>query len=120
MMQSGKQKRAAIMAKRQARREAATRIAPVAARPKRARPVDRAQLAPHDSYWAPAFVERGYYADLAFTCHDCGAHQVWTAEQQQWWYETAKGYVYSTAIRCLACRQARRRAMAGTIKENRQ
>ncbi|QNM97754.1 zinc-ribbon domain-containing protein [Chitinimonas koreensis] len=119
-MRSGKQKRAAIMARRQARREAATPIAPAAVRPKRARQVNLALLAPHCSDWAPAFVGRGYYEDLAFTCRDCGAHQVWTAEQQQWWYETAQGDVYTTAVRCLACRQARRRKMAGTIKENRQ
>ncbi|HSC80885.1 MAG TPA: zinc-ribbon domain-containing protein [Chitinolyticbacter sp.] len=119
-MQSGKQKRAAIMARRQARREAATRVAPVLVRPKGARQVNVALLAPHNSYDEPAFVARGYYADRAFTCRDCGASQVWTAEQQQWWYETAKGYVYTTAIRCLGCRQARRRALAGTIKENKQ
>ncbi|WP_255461512.1 zinc-ribbon domain containing protein [Andreprevotia sp. IGB-42] len=58
-------------------------------------------------------MQRGYYEDITFTCRDCGARQVWTASRQQWWYETAKGYVYSTAVRCLGCRQQRRRALGG-------
>ncbi|GLS05078.1 hypothetical protein GCM10007860_22280 [Chitiniphilus shinanonensis] len=118
-MQSGKQKRAAIMAQRKLKRDqaAAARIPPPQPRPKGAVTVDAAQLAPYNSYGWPDFVIRGYYVDLAFTCRDCGAHQVWTAEQQQWWYETAKGYVYSSAVRCLGCRQQRRRALAGLAKQ---
>lgn len=46
--------------------------------------VDRAALAPNNSYGAPAFVERGYYLDEAFTCARCGTHEVWTATQQKW------------------------------------
>jgi hypothetical protein len=33
---------------------------------------------------------------------------VWTAKQQKWWYETAHGHIESRAVRCLACRRARR------------
>ena len=49
-----------------------------------------------------------FYLDRAYTCRDCGAEEVWTAKQQKWWYETAQGSVYSQAVRCRACRQARR------------
>ena len=74
-------------------------------------PVNAAALAPYNSYGTPKFVERGYYEDVPFTCAACGARQLWTAWQQKWWYEVAKGYVDSTAKLCRACRrreQARR------------
>jgi hypothetical protein len=65
-------------------------------------------LEPYNSYGSPDFVRRGYYLDVPFRCVDCNVEQVWTATQQKWWYEVAKGYVYSTAKRCLPCRQKRR------------
>jgi hypothetical protein len=79
------------------------------------------RLAPYNSYGVPRFVERGYYADIPFLCRDCGKAEIWTAAQQQWWYEVAKGHVESCAIRCRACRQneqkrkknARRRHLEG-------
>jgi hypothetical protein len=49
-----------------------------------------------------------FYLDQAYTCRDCGAQEVWTAKQQKWWHEVAQGAVYSRAVRCRACRQARR------------
>jgi hypothetical protein len=73
--------------------------------------VNAAALAPYNSYGVPRFVERGYYEDLPFTCSQCGVQQLWTAWQQKWWYEVAKGYVYSGAKLCRPCRrreQARR------------
>lgn len=51
-----------------------------------------------------------WYVDRGFTCRDCGRKQVWTAAQQKWWYEVAKGSPDSKAIRCRPCRQARRAA----------
>lgn len=45
-----------------------------------------------------------YYVDKPFVCKDCGVEQVWTAEQQKWWYEVARGNINSTAIRCRDCR----------------
>jgi len=33
---------------------------------------------------------------------------VWTAEQQKWWYEVAKGPIFSVAVRCRECRKALR------------
>jgi hypothetical protein len=68
-------------------------------------------LAPSKSYGVPRFVERGYYEDVPFTCQGCGSHEIWRAAQQKWWYEVAKGYVYSGAKLCRTCRrreQARR------------
>mgnify|MGYP003502850254 CR=1 FL=1 len=52
----------------------------------------------------------GYYVDRAFVCRGCGQAQVWRATQQKWWYEVAKGQVYSTAVRCRLCRAKDRQA----------
>nr|WP_255784020.1 zinc-ribbon domain containing protein [Lysobacter chinensis] len=54
-----------------------------------------------------------FYLDRAFTCRDCGEEQVWTARQQKWWYEQALGHIDSRAVRCRACRRARREANPG-------
>lgn len=73
--------------------------------------VNAEALAPFNSYGTPRFVDRGYYSDEPFKCSGCGADQVWTAWQQKWWYEVAKGHVYSHAKLCRPCRrreQARR------------
>ena len=48
------------------------------------------------------------YVAHPFTCRDCGAEELWTAKQQKWWYEVALGNINSTAVRCRACRLARR------------
>jgi len=122
-MCSGKQKRADIMARRRERRErqriAARRpISPMPPPPRGSVQVDRLMLAPYSSYGVPHFVERGYYLDTPFVCRDCGSHEVWTAEQQKWWYEVARGYVYSTARRCLACRRMHRSGRAISKNNN--
>lgn len=56
-------------------------------------PVNEAALVPYNSYGSPDFVTRGYYLDRPFRCAACGTDQVWTARQQKWWYETARGGV---------------------------
>ena len=66
-------------------------------------PADPSKHAPHNM--------RGptqYYIDFPFMCVDCGSEQVWTAEQQKWYYEVAKGPIYGTAVRCRQCRRKRR------------
>lgn len=73
-------------------------------------PADLSQRAPHSSYGGVPL----YYEDQPFTCVDCGKEEVWTAEQQKWWYEAAKGSIYSRAVRCRECRQARRAGEAQT------
>lgn len=54
-----------------------------------------------------------FYLDMPFTCKDCGSRELWTAKQQKWWYEIAKGSIDSIAVRCRPCRkkeQARKAA----------
>jgi hypothetical protein len=77
-------------------------------------PVNPEALAPYNSYGLPRYVERGYYEDVPFRCGGCGAEEVWTATQQKWWYEVAKGYVYSTARLCRPCRRRERESRAAS------
>jgi hypothetical protein len=67
-------------------------------------PVNEALLASYNSYGVPKFVERGFYVAVPFRCAGCGTEEIWTATQQKWWYEVAKGYVFSTAKLCRPCR----------------
>ncbi len=46
-----------------------------------------------------------YYRDTMFTCKDCGEQELWTAKQQQRWYEEQDGEIEAIAIRCRACRR---------------
>ena len=52
-----------------------------------------------------------YYVDKIFRCVDCGIEQTWTAKQQQWWYEVAKGRIDSDAARCRNCRKLKRKEL---------
>lgn len=70
--------------------------------------VDETRLAPNNSYSDPEFLPRGYYKDKTFTCRDCGKEEIWTASQQKWWYEIAKGDVFTQASRCRSCRRRER------------
>ena len=124
-MISGKQKRAVIMARRQERRELAKiarlRVpAPVPSPPRGSLLVDVSQLVTNNSYrpGLPRFAQHGYYVDQWYACVDCGKHEVWTAAQQKWWYETAKGYIDSIAIRCKPCRLTRRSGRTISKKNN--
>ncbi len=47
-----------------------------------------------------------FYVDVHFKCKDCGVEEVWTGEQQKWFYEVAKGSLYATAVRCRDCRNS--------------
>jgi hypothetical protein len=89
---------------RYARQAASTEHQPLKQQPRRIL-ADLSAQAPNNSYDPPT-----YYEDKEFRCVDCGEKGVWTAEQQKWWYEVAKGSISSTAIRCRACRQQRRAA----------
>lgn len=68
-------------------------------------PVNVSVLAPTNSYGRPDFVQRGFYIDTTFTCKDCGKSEVWTSRQQKWWYEVAKGDMFTLATRCRPCRR---------------
>jgi hypothetical protein len=50
-----------------------------------------------------------YYIDRPFRCRDCGKEEIWKAADQKWYYEEAKAHMDATAVRCHACRQARKR-----------
>ncbi len=118
-MKSGKQRRAELKAQKQARQTKLANQRRVAGSQAEAdwaaahggEIVDVTALAPNNSYGQPDFVQRGYYLDQPFTCAGCQAQEVWTALQQKWWYEVAKGGVYTSAKFCRPCRrqeQARR------------
>lgn len=55
----------------------------------------------HTYGWLPRF-----YIDKVVVCRQCGKEEVWPAERQKWWYEVAKGNIYSDAVLCRACRAA--------------
>lgn len=116
MKKSNKQRRAEIRARRlerAARIEAVLGLPdPRRAPPLRApglEPADVGVLARHNNTYGALPT---YYVDRAFTCRDCGAEEVWTARQQKWWYEVVHGPIDSHAVRCLACRRARRAGLA--------
>lgn len=46
-----------------------------------------------------------FYVDMPFVCRGCGSLELWTAKQQKWWYEIAKGSIDSVAVRCRRCRK---------------
>lgn len=118
-MTSNKQKRAVMSARRAAKRKKEAKQAVLAAREARLEFLRAARLrgevmtepdklAPSNSYDTPEFVTRGTYQPVMFTCKTCGKVETWTAEQQKWWYETAKGGVFTTAVMCRPCRQKER------------
>ena len=98
-----KRKHAKAEAERHARHAREGRLANGIVIPEGAIAADLTQQAPNNSYSPPL-----YYVDYPFTCVDCGSQEVWTAEQQKWYYEVAKGPIYPFAIRCRKCRQAER------------
>ena len=120
VMKSVKQRRGVTKAQRNRRKAEGSRAAKKqerTLRPFLTVPVNEELLAPNNSYGAPDFVTRGFYVDRPFRCKDCGKDQLWTATQQKWWYEVAKGFAWSTAIRCRACRrkEQERRANARDV-----
>jgi hypothetical protein len=139
-LNSNKQKRSELKARKEAKREKEALLAAAAAkearvealRAARARgelPVESSRLnGAGYSYSIPAFVERGTYAPIEFTCKSCGKAEMWTAHQQKWWYETAKGDVFSTATMCRPCRskerarrdEARRVHLEGVARKSQQ
>lgn len=85
---------------KQERTRAAARLSTAMVNPK--------ALAPYDGWSAPEFLARGLYVDQPFTCPGCGSKQVWTATQQKWWYEVAKGDIRTIAVYCRTCRRKRK------------
>ena len=122
-MKSGKQRRAELDAKKKARVDKAaaerrkSELALIDREAARGALVNRAALAPNGSYSRPEFVERGYYSDQPFDCIDCGKSEVWTAQQQKWWYEVAKGDIFTIARRCRDCRRKERERRANAQRK---
>lgn len=103
-MKSNKQRRKEIKERRRKKAEAMLDIDTYD--PKSVRPpvgaveADHSQLDHNNTYgFLPLF-----YVDKPFRCRDCGSREIWTAKQQKWWYEFAKGHIDSTAVRCRRCR----------------
>lgn len=69
--------------------------------PRGAVAADLSQQVPNNSY-SP---RRLFYVDKEFQCVDCGKQEIWSAQQQKWYYEVAKGSLYATANRCRDCRR---------------
>jgi len=106
-----KERRAAKRAKREAAEalvRAKSRAAERVRRLKGQVLVNPTLLRPTNSYDIPDFVQREFYVDRPFVCKDCGKAEVWTATQQKWWYETARGDVWTVAVRCRPCRRRER------------
>ncbi len=119
-MKSNKQRRAEIKAHRlgRAARSEAQMRAPdqrrdLILRATGMEPADLGVLGLYNNTYGPL---PGHYLDRAFSCRDCGAEEVWTARQQKWWYEIVHGSIESRAVRCLACRRARRAGLAPSRK----
>lgn len=79
-------------------------------------PVDVTLLSLDNSYDMPDFVALGFYVDSPFTCKACGKQEIWTGAQQKWWYETAKGNVWTTATMCRPCRRIEQERKAAARK----
>ena len=113
-MKSGKQRRREIKTARQRRaakaQQAQAEHLPLSFSPTEAIAVNPKLLASYNSYGEPLFLARGWYQDQPFRCVDCDKDEVWTAAQQQWWYEVVQGSVYAHAVRCRPCRLIRRQA----------
>ncbi len=125
-MKSGRQRRAEIKLRRQEKRLAnsannkylkGVSVANQYDMPHGCVPVNPANLSPNNSYGIPEFVKRGFYVDMPFTCKHCGTPQIWTAQQQHWWYELAKGDIWTIAVLCRPCRikERERKALARKI-----
>lgn len=69
---------------------------------------DPSKQVPNGSYDPPPL----WYVDKDFVCVECGTEETWTAAQQKWYYEDAKGTLYATAKRCHDCRVKIRDAKA--------
>ena len=115
LMSSNRERRRQLDAKRAARRKktekelmekyaAEGRIAYGEVIPEGAVAADLSKQAPNNSYSLP----KTYYVDQPFECVDCGKEEVWTASQQKWYCEVAKGSVFGRAVRCRACRRRKR------------
>lgn len=115
---SNKQRRAELFAQRRLRKQ--RKSSPLTADVRQipqghgTAPMDVHRLKNYFGYTPPHFVLPGRYVDTPFICKDCGAHEVWTAQQQKWWYEQLQGDIYAIAVRCHKCLKAEQQRKATT------
>ena len=105
-MKSNKQRKTEIKQRRWTRMEQQRKAALLPAMPHAALAADTQLLA---LIHGQSFCHVGYYVDISYSCCDCGAACVWTAQDQKWWCEQVQGSLYASASRCKDCR-ARHRA----------
>jgi hypothetical protein len=67
----------------------------------------RANIANQDYSVCP----RHWYIDARFRCSDCGAEFLWSAREQQTWFETYRFWVDSRPGHCRECRARHRDAL---------
>lgn len=84
--------------KRQKRQRA--NAGPTPLKKPRALAADLTKQVPNNSWGGPVLA----YVDTPYICRDCGKEEIWTADQQKWFYEVAKGSLYAKAVQCKACR----------------
>jgi len=63
-------------------------------------PVNKAKWTGYGSY----DVAPEYYSDQEFRCCDCDSNEIWTAQQQKYYYEGVRENIYATTMRCRKCR----------------
>jgi hypothetical protein len=71
--------------------------------PEHAIPVDL-----DSSSLAELIVPPAYYEDIEYDCIECGTHETWRAETQQYFFEILKASPYSQAVRCQKCQSTRK------------
>jgi hypothetical protein len=103
-MKSGKQRRQEIREKRRKKADAlkVDTYAEARLKPIGAVEADHLELV-HNNTYGPL---PNFYVDRSYVCRDCSSDELWTAKQQKWWYEIAKGDINSIAVRCRRCRNA--------------
>ena len=75
-------------------------------------PADQSKLSHLNTYgFLPEF-----YIDRRFKCRDCGKEEIWKAADQKWYYEEAKAHTDAVAVRCHACRKARKAGSPGAAQ----
>ena len=104
-MKSGKQRRADIKERRRKKAEPYKELDrfDLSCKPVNAIAADVAELQ-HNPRAAYTLMPL-FYVDMPFNCKDCESNELWTAKQQKWWYEIAKGSIDSVAVRCRSCRK---------------
>jgi hypothetical protein len=75
--------------------------------PKGAIKADMTKHAPHNSFGPPM-----WYVDEHHKCKDCGREFIFTARQQQHWFEVLQIPIHVIANRCAGCRRKQRSEIA--------